>query len=80
MRDWSGRKPRQYQTSLDNAVSADTFRSKSSASLLPRAKHVTVPESFLIRRESRRENEKFPRPTSLAISAKTKRYGSRLTP
>ncbi|XP_068083860.1 uncharacterized protein [Anabrus simplex] len=28
LRDWSGRKPRQYQTSQDTAVSADTFRSE----------------------------------------------------
>ncbi|XP_075228541.1 uncharacterized protein LOC142328613 [Lycorma delicatula] len=26
IRDWSGRKPRQYQTNKDTAVSADTFR------------------------------------------------------
>ena len=28
LRDWSGRKPRQYQASQDTAVSADTFRSE----------------------------------------------------
>ncbi|KAK6628943.1 hypothetical protein RUM43_002760 [Polyplax serrata] len=29
LRDWSGRKPRQYRTNCDTCVSADTFRSKS---------------------------------------------------
>lgn len=28
LRDWSGRKPRQYQISQDTSVSADTFRSE----------------------------------------------------
>jgi len=28
LRDWSGRKPRQYQISKDTSVSADTFRSE----------------------------------------------------
>lgn len=28
LRDWSGRKPRQYQLSQDTSVSADTFRSE----------------------------------------------------
>lgn len=28
VRDWSGRKPRQYQTNKDTSVSADTFRSE----------------------------------------------------
>jgi len=28
LRDWSGRKPRQYQQSQDTSVSADTFRSE----------------------------------------------------
>lgn len=62
LRDWSGRKPRQYQISLDNAVSADTFRSKCPA------KHVSVPQAFLIRRESRRDKAKFPRRQDQTIS------------
>nr|CAD7439981.1 unnamed protein product [Timema bartmani] len=33
LRDWSGRKPRQYLTSQDMAVSADTFRSEFSREL-----------------------------------------------
>lgn len=28
LRDWSGRKPRQYLTNKDTSVSADTFRSE----------------------------------------------------
>lgn len=45
LRDWSGRKARQYQVSLDTSVSADTFRSKS----LPKAdlhRTKTVPRGF----------------------------------
>lgn len=32
LRDWSGRKARQYLTSKDTSVSADTFRSRSKKS------------------------------------------------
>lgn len=58
LRDWSGKKPRQYQASRDTTISADTFRSKSDTS---QVKEVAVPPGFLQRRESRRENSKFTR-------------------
>lgn len=38
LRDWSGRKPRQYQASQDTSVSADTFRSEYLSSMMSRMK------------------------------------------
>jgi hypothetical protein len=37
LRDYSGKKPRQYQISQDTSVSADTFRSKSRLKSSPSA-------------------------------------------
>jgi hypothetical protein len=39
LRDWSGRKPRQYQVSQDTSVSADTFRSEYFNDRLSRVRH-----------------------------------------
>jgi hypothetical protein len=38
LRDWSGRKPRQYQASQDTSVSADTFRSEYLSNMMSKIK------------------------------------------
>jgi hypothetical protein len=43
LRDWSGRKPRQYQPSQDTSVSADTFRSEYLSDRLSRVRLSTNP-------------------------------------
>lgn len=43
LRDWSGRKPRQYQPSQDTSVSADTFRSEYLSDRLSRISLSTNP-------------------------------------
>ncbi|KDR19025.1 hypothetical protein L798_06798 [Zootermopsis nevadensis] len=45
LRDWSGRKPRQYQASQDTSVSADTFRSEYLSSMMSKIKLPTNPQS-----------------------------------
>jgi hypothetical protein len=45
LRDWSGRKPRQYQVSQDTSVSADTFRSEYLSNMMSKIKLPTNPPS-----------------------------------
>lgn len=45
LRDWSGRKPRQYQASQDTSVSADTFRSEYLSEMMSKIKLPTNPPS-----------------------------------